>query len=347
MNHPAEQHSLSHLPEEGTAAHAMTDDTLVWYGRAVYRSRVFCMGLLLIGAAWGLWRAVQQPLFRTVAILRVSNPLVGYHHLAYWEPQGRTVQSQVRLAAESFLPRGEFSVKSQTDAWMIRMDVPHQHSGTGEQIVQQVLEKVRAIGKQSAAADGHGPGPGKADIAAAAVLLDELQQLLATLRADSGLQPLDLKDLPPHALGQRYASDVMLRMPFDELPMAGRFRQLQAAVDRYFSDRAGKTSDSATSVGEQRLLLLQSQVMQQMLINWGRMDLFASAATENSLQLDMIHESRMTLSLVIAREVLLWTLIAAALAFLVIVPVTWTIDRWPQICGLVDNGSAPPGTTLQ
>jgi len=64
-------------------------DSLLWYARALYRSRWFCLLLLLCGVGWALWSALQQPLFRTVAILKVVNPLVGYHHRNYWEPQGR------------------------------------------------------------------------------------------------------------------------------------------------------------------------------------------------------------------------------------------------------------------
>ena len=79
-------------------------------------------------------------------------------------------------------------------------------------------------------------------------------------------------------------------------------------------------------------------VMRQMLINWGRMDLFASAVTENTVQADLVYETNESRSRVIARELLLWTLIAAGAAILVVVPVVWTSDHWL----LIRQHSNPP-----
>ena len=312
------------------------EDHLLWYARAIYRSRWFCLVMLLNGIVWGLSTAMHQPLFRTVAILRGTNPLVGYHHRGYWEPQGRTLQSQVRTAAESLLPREIVRLKSEQDPWLLRLEIQHEKAGDGEQIVQQVLDKVRAISVRSDSDGNPDTGAVSLETSAISSLLGQMQQILGTLRAENNLSPLDLTELPGQPLGQRYASDVMLRMPFDELPLAGRFRQLQLAVDRYFADVAGKSADPVCTKNEQRLLILQSQVMQQMLINWGRMDLFASVGERNSIQADLIYEYSVSRWLVIPRELLLRILIASGVALLAIVPSIWVIDYWPLICAKAD-----------
>jgi|GEM_PF-2506816 len=319
-------------------------DSLLWYARAVYRSRWFCLLLLLCGVGWALWSALQQPLFRTVAILKVVNPLVGYHHRNYWEPQGRIAQSQVRMAAESCLPRGTFNLKAELDPWVMRLEVQHSQPGSGRQIVQEVLDRVGHTETWAAAsAVSAGTVPGHVQTSAIAELLDQLQQVLTVLRAQRGLTPLNLSQSLGAVPGQRYASDVMLRMPFDELPMAGRFRQLQAAVDGYFGEVSGTAGENVHAAAEQKLLQLQSQVMRQMLINWGRMDLFASAATENVVKSDLLYETRESRSRLITRELLLWSLISVGAAFLVVVPVIWTIDYWPLIRqrGKQGNGEKP------
>lgn len=314
--------------DQPAAAEQIAGDSLFWYARAVYRCRWFCVLLLLSGTGYGLWLGLQQPLFRTVAVLRVVNPLVGYHHRSYWEPQGRIAQSQVRMAAESLLSRGLFNLKAESDPWVMRLEVQHQVTGSGQQSVQDVLNKLSDVGARAAPAAAEGTPAGTLQTVAIADVLDQLQQVLRLLRAERGLPPLDLSQTATAVAGQRYASDVMLRMPFDELPMAGRFRQLQLAVDRYFAEVAGIASDGVRTADELKLLQLQSQVMRQMLINWGRMDLFAAAVTENTVQADLVYETCESRIRVIAREALLWTMIVAGAAILVVVPVIWTSDHW-------------------
>ena len=154
---------------------------------------------------------------------------------------------------------------------------------------------------------------------------------VAKLQLESGMPPLDLSEPMGTGAGPHYASDVMVRMPFDELPMAGRFRQLQLAIDRYFSSVAGRAADGTRAIAEQALLQLQAQVMRQMLINWGRMDLFASAVTENRVQADLVSEFRVNRMQFIIRDVLLWLAISAGVAILMVVPAIWAVDHWPLI----------------
>ncbi len=254
------------------------------------------------------------------------------------------VQAQVRMAAESCLPRGTFNLKAELDPWVMRLEVQHSQPGSGRQIVQEVLDRVGHTETWAAAsAVSAGTVPGHVQTSAIAKLLDQLQQVLTVLRAQRGLTPLNLSQSLGAVPGQRYASDVMLRMPFDELPMAGRFRQLQAAVDGYFGEVSGTAGENVHAAAEQKLLQLQSQVMRQMLINWGRMDLFASAATENVVKSDLLYETRESRGRLIARELFLWSLISVGAAFLVVVPVIWTIDYWPLIRqrGKQGNGEKP------
>ena len=189
--------------DQPAAAEQIAGDSLLWYARAVYRCRWFCLLLLLSGAGNGLWLGLQQPLLRTIAVLRVANPLVGYHHRSYWEPQGRIAQSQVRMAAESFLSRGTFNLKAESDPWMMRLEVQHQQAGSGQQSVQDVLGKLSDIGTRAAPAAAAGTPPGTVQTAAIAELLDQLQQVLGLLRAQRGLSPLDLSQTAAAVAGQQ------------------------------------------------------------------------------------------------------------------------------------------------
>ena len=56
--------------DQPAAAEQIAGDSLLWYARAVYRCRWFCLLLLLSGAGNGLWLGLQQPLFRTIEIGR-------------------------------------------------------------------------------------------------------------------------------------------------------------------------------------------------------------------------------------------------------------------------------------
>jgi hypothetical protein len=222
-------------------------------------------------------------------------------------------------------------VKAELDSWVMRLEFPNEDSGGGRQIVQDLLQQVHRIEGGTASTAIAGESMGLLEITAVAQLLDEMQGVLAKLQLESGMPPLDLSEPMGTGAGPHYASDVMVRMPFDELPMAGRFRQLQLAIDRYFSSVAGRAADGTRAIAEQALLQLQAQVMRQMLINWGRMDLFASAVTENRVQADLVSEFRVNRMQFIIRDVLLWLAISAGVAILMVVPAIWAVDHWPLI----------------
>lgn len=326
-----EQEAAAAVTEREITVEEVAGDNLLWYARAAYRSRWFCLLMLLSGAGWGLLSSVRQSPFRTVAILRVVNPLIGYHHRSYWEPHGRIAQSQVRLAAESMLAKGPFSLKAELDSWVMRLEFSNEDAGGGRQIVQDLLKQLRTNDGVIASTAMAGESIGLLEVTEIARLLDQMQELLAKLRLESGLPPLDLNEPIGNAPRPHYASDVMVRMPFDELPMAGRFQQLQLAIDRYFSAVAGRETDGGRTVAEKTLLQLQAQVMRQMLINWGRMDLFASAVPENRVQVDLVSEFPVNRLQLIVRDVFLWLVISGGFAILAVIPAIWAIDHWPLI----------------
>ncbi|MBL8872830.1 MAG: hypothetical protein JNK90_23830, partial [Planctomycetaceae bacterium] len=214
----------------------LTGDSLAWYARAIYRCRWFFLFVSVLGLAYGVWQALAQPDFRTVATLRLKNDLIDYQHRNYWDPQGRTMLAQARTIAASLAGDNIVSVKPESDSWLVRVEVTHQETGAGEQLVQQLLVKLKELNQDNANSprdDGtKEPTISKNNSRRLVDLLDQIDMRLKRLNIADTLSVETANVPPPQSF--RVSADYIVRLPLDQLPLAYRFTRLQHLIDQYF-----------------------------------------------------------------------------------------------------------------
>lgn len=307
----------------------LTGDSLAWYARAIYRCRWFFLTICVLGLAYGIWQAIVQPDFRTVATLRLKNDLIDYQHRGYWEPQGRTMLAQARTIAASLAGNTVVSVKPESDSWLVRVEVTHQNAGEGEQLVQQLLTKLKELnqtGTKAQKAEG-ATEPNVANHSRRLVdLLDQIEDRLKQLNATE--PPVGEAAGVPPPQSFRVSADYIVRLPLDQLPLANRFTRLQQRIDQYFQSASAKAKEARDIAVEDELLLLQEQALMEMLKSWGRLELNAAAAAENQIFCDVLYEQPIEQTQPILREIFLWTCLAIGAAILIILPWVWCVDNW-------------------
>lgn len=306
-----------------------TGDSLAWYARAIYRCRWFFLTVSALGLAYGIWQAIAQPDFRTVATLRLKNELIDYQHRSFWDPQGRTMLAQARTIAASLAGNTVVSVKPESDSWLVRVEVTHQNAGEGEQLVQQLLTKLKEI-NQTVTKAQKVEGAVEPNVANhSRRLVDLLDQIEARLkRLNAGEPTVDEAASVPPPQNFRVSADYIVRLPLDQLPLANRFTRLQHRIDQYFQSASAQTIEERNITVEDELLMLQEQALIETLKTWGRMDLNAAAASENQIFCDVLYEQPVDQTLPMMREIFLWSCLAVGAAILIIVPWVWCVDNW-------------------
>jgi hypothetical protein len=313
----------------------LTGDSLAWYARAIYRCRYFFCTLLLIGLAYGAWQGVTQPGYRTIATLRMKNDLIEYQHRNYWDPHGRTMLAQVRGIAGSLTGSNTVSIKPESDAWMLRIEVAHHNTGEGQQLIEQVLLKWndanQTESRKQAADTSPGPESERTYSRRLVELLDQIESLLQKLspaiKATNDALPAEYS--PSSDI--RVSSEYTARLPLDELPLTHRLARAQNSIDRYFESIANLPAKERDTVAENELLSLQEKALVERLKTWGRMELFSTAASENRLLCDVVYEQRVAQLQLYLREIFLWSCLTLGAAILVIVPWVWCVDHWQII----------------
>ena len=308
----------------------LTGDSLAWYARAIYRCRWFFLTICVLGLAYGIWQAIVQPDFRTVATLRLKNDLIDYQHRGYWEPQGRTMLAQARTIAASLAGNTVVSVKPEFDSWLVRVEVTHQNVGEGEQLVQQLLVKLRELNQTDATAPKKLEGTTEPNVAnhsrRLVDLLDQIEERLKQLNATE--PPVGEAASAPPPQSFRVSADYIVRLPLDQLPLANRFIRLQQRIDQYFQSASAQAKEGRNIAVEDELLLLQEQALMETLKSWGRLELNAAAAAENQIFCDVLYEQPIEQTQPMLREIFLWTFLAIGAAILIIVPWVWCVDNW-------------------
>jgi hypothetical protein len=308
----------------------LTGDSLAWYARAIYRCRWFFLTICVLGLTYGVWQAIAQPDFRTVATLRLKNELIDYQHRGYWDPQGRTMLAQARTIATSLAGNTIVSVKPESDSWLVRIEVTHQNAGEGEQLVQQLLVKLKELNQTDTTDPKKVEGTSEPNVANnSRRLVDLLDQIEVRLkRLNAAGPPVDTAAIvsPPQSF--RVSADYIVRLPLDQLPLAERFARLQQRIDQYFQSASAQTKEQRNTAVEDELLMLQEQALMEMLKTWGRMDLNAAAASENQIFCDVLYEQPVEQKQQMLREIFLWSCLAIGAAILVIVPWVWCVDNW-------------------
>lgn len=308
----------------------LTGDSLAWYARAIYRCRWFFLTICVLGLAYGIWQAMVQPDFRTVATLRLKNDLIDYQHRGYWDPQGRTMLAQARTIAASLAGNTVVNVKPESDSWLVRVEVTHQNAGEGEQLVQQLLVKLKELNQTDTTDPKTVEGGVEPDVANnSRRLVDLLDQIEVRLKQLNAAEPTvgEAASVPlPQSF--RVSADYIVRLPLDQLPLAERFARLQQRIDQYFQSASAQTKEERSTAIEDELLLLQEQALMETLKSWGRMELYAAATAENQVFCDVLFEQPIEQTQQMLREIFLWSCLAIGAAILVIVPWVWCVDNW-------------------
>lgn len=239
---------------------------------------------------------------------------------------------QVRAAAAALRHDGSISSRGESDAWLIRVEVLHHQAGQGQLIVRQLVDELHSLwhrsGPASLGQNSDPPGNSPMELVAT---LERLQQRLAELSIQAG----PAAPSPEVESGQlqelRYISDSMLRVPFDELPMGARFRQLSRAVDQYFAATFLPGKAREWNAKEMELLQLQQQAMAHMVLTWGRMDLFSLALSQNLLLAESVYETPVDRPLIFAKHIVLGLGLALCSGVVVLFPVIWCLDNRNRI----------------
>lgn len=250
--------------------------------------------MLLLGLSMGAWAATGEACKRTVGLIRGVNPAVGYMHRNYWDGISRTIQAQLRVAGESFRSRAEVAVRADTDPWLVRVEIRHIAAGEGRQILGEMLKSLP--GEQGRRGTDSADTPvGQETVKRELQLiqsLNELEQQLEILspgwKAKVGDSRLDvLSDALPNRV---FFNEGMLRLPFEDVPHALRFRTLVRAASEV-SRRSSNTGKMNPEADELTVLIrLQQRVTRLFLLHWAAHDVFSAAAESHTVELDNVFE---------------------------------------------------------
>lgn len=322
----------------------LPDDVLLWYAQALWAARWFGLCCVILGLAVGATVAWREPGFRTAALVRGENRAIGYMHRNYWDGVSRTIQSQLKVSAETFKPAAEIAVKSEPDPWLIRVEVRHAADGQGQRIIQQLTAGLPCMtrsadvaGRQSAgtvAADRQSNVEREMQLIEA---MDQLQQQLAEVWPEwaqvtqaAGQDPLT--DVLPNRI---FFNEGMLRLPFEDVPFAGRFRRLTRAVGQ-LSLRADTAAALPSDRSWRQLIDLQQQVTHRFLLHWAAQDVFSAAADSHSVVIDSVHQVREPPLRYWLKYLFAAVTVSLGLVLLLVVPWYWLRQNWNRITEAVD-----------
>ena len=325
------------LTELKTARTECDDDSVLWYAQALWSLRWFCAMMLVLGLSMGAWAATGEACKRTVGLIRGVNPAVGYMHRNYWDGISRTIQAQLRVAGESFRSRAEVAVRADTDPWLVRVEIRHIAAGEGRQILGEMLKSLP--GEQGRRGTDSADTPvGQETVHRELQLiqsLNELEQQLEILspgwKAKVGDSRLDvLSDALPNRV---FFNEGMLRLPFEDVPHALRFRTLvRAASD--VSRRSSNTGKMNPEADELTVLIrLQQRVTRLFLLHWAAHDVFSAAAESHTVELDNVFEMDDGAVRIWLKSLSVGVTSSLGIAFLLAVPWHWLRTNWHRITG--------------
>lgn len=324
--------SLLHSESAGAESR---DDSLLWYAQALWSVRWFCGLTLLVGLSIGVWAATNEASKRTVGLIRGVNPAVGYMHRNYWDGISRTIQAQLRVAGESFRARAEVTVKPDTDPWLVRIEIRHSASGEGRQILSDMLQSLPCVRDRSTGetADSEILDEAVSGELRLIQILNEFEAELARLYPDWEAKFADFHSglLSDHLPDRVYFNEGMLRLPFEDVPHALRFRRLARAAAEVSreSDVVGQMNPEHSDLP--RFIRLQREATRLFLLHWGVHDVFSAAAESHTVVLDNVFESDDSAERYWLKYLFLASLASTGIAFLLAVPWHWLKTNWRQI----------------
>ena len=320
------------------AVHAeRVDDSVLWYAQAVWSLRWFCAMTLLLGLSLGAWTATGEAGKRTVGLVRGVNPAVGYMHRNYWDGISRTIQAQLRVAGESFRTRAEVAVRADTDPWLVRVEIRHLAAGEGRQILDEMLKNLPGQqGHRIAASAATAVGDDAVNRELQLIqTLNELEQQLELFSPGWEAKLTDSRlGVLSEALPNRvFFNEGMLRLPFEDVPHALRFRTLVRAASE-ISRRSGGTDNRNPETRDWAgLIRLQQRATRLFLLHWGAHDVFSAASESHTVVLDNVFEMDEGAVRIWLKQLFLGGASSLGVAFLLAVPWHWLRTNWHRITG--------------
>ena len=321
--------SRTHLP----------DDTMLWYAQAIWAARWFGLCCLGVGLALGALAALREPGRRTVVLLRGENPAIGYMHRSYWDGVSRTIQAQLTVAAEAFKASADIAVKADVDPWLLRIEVRHAADGEGRRIIEQITAQLPCMRRSVEVAAAQSAGAVSAlqqpDVEREMQLIqamDQLQRQLAAVwpewtQVEKPVCEDPLTDVLPDRI---FFNEGMLRLPFEDVPHALRFRRLARAVG-HASLRTDNVKTLPSSESWRELIGQQQQMTRLFLLHWATHDVFSAAANSHSVVIDSLHEMQEPALNPWLKYLFAGVVGSLGLAFLLAVPSYWLRQNWARI----------------
>ena len=314
---------------------AIGGDTMLWYARAIWRSRLFFCTSVLAGVVWGVVSAMLFPRFQTVCLFTELNPVISHRHRDYWETIGRATTVQLKMLAEGEGPEWMISVRPETDPWMQRIEIRHDEKGEGLRLAERLHARLREQNEANLRNSGLTVSGGLlSERERLSESLNKLQKTLAAARLalELPLPALDQTEIPPPESLTILPKDVE-KLPFEALPDLPRVRYLQNDALALITHVASLADDQQHREQIREIEQLVDQSTAALIEYWARMDLFVLACHRNRVELDVILETPASLRLELLRRTWLGAMLGGILATVVIVPWIWTRDYWGEITG--------------
>lgn len=322
----------------------LPDDALLWYAQALWAARWFGLCCVLLGLAAGAVAAWREPGLRTVALVRGENPAVGYMHRNYWDGVSRTIQSQLKVAAEAFRPAVDIAVKSEADPWLVRIELRHVTTGEGRRVIEQLTAQLPCMARPASVTDTQPAGtvptdrqPGVEREIQLIEAMDQLQRQVSVMWPEwDQVMQAPVQDSLTHAQPNRvFFNEGMLRLPFEDVPHAERFRRLTRAVGQV-SLRSGTATATQSNESWRQLTGLQQQVTRLFLLHWAAHDVFSAAADSHSVVIDSVHEASEPPVRYWLKYLFAGGTVSLGVVFVLVVPWYWLRQNWNRITAAGD-----------
>lgn len=306
------------------------EDSLLNAARAVWQVRWLMLGFLVAGVVLGVWYETLQPRFRTTTTIRWLSPNISYLYRGYWEIAANIRAGQIRAIIGNHPLSTKILLRTEKDPWIARLEVLHDNPGQGAATGEQILQALRLLDQQTAAAF-HSPAGSPLLLQNLHQTLAELQFLLATLPKDKLSSPQTVPDDPVTRFNQQFTSEAGPRLPLENLPLFPWYRSLQIDASRILTAAAATENPAIASDFITRLNGLQQRSTELLLQYWWSFDLLVSAGPLPGFQIESISERPLA---GVQRQLQSGSLgfwLAAVVATLLAVPCRWLRLHWAEI----------------